>query len=81
MRAAVLHHYHVRLGIEEVRIDEPRAGEVLVRIAASGICGSDVHLSHGKPDLGDCLPIVLGQEGAAKADCGRVVVRMAPDLL
>ena len=64
MRAAVLHQYNVPLGIEEVQIEEPRAGEVLVRIAASGICGSDVHLSHGKPDLGDCLPIVLGHEGS-----------------
>ena len=64
MLAAVLHQYNVPLEIEDVQIEEPRAGEVLVRIAASGICGSDVHLSHGKPDLGDCLPIVLGHEGA-----------------
>lgn len=64
MRAAVLHQYSVPLQIEEVDIEEPHAGEVLVRMAASGICGSDIHLSHGRPNLGDCLPIVLGHEGA-----------------
>ncbi len=64
MRAAVLHQYSVPLQIEEVDIQEPRQDEVLVRIAASGICGSDVHLFHGRPNLGDCLPIVLGHEGA-----------------
>jgi S-(hydroxymethyl)glutathione dehydrogenase/alcohol dehydrogenase len=64
MRAAVLHKYHQPIALEEVQIDEPRAGEVLVRIAASGICGSDVHLSHGVPDFGEILPIVLGHEGA-----------------
>lgn len=64
MRAAVLHEYHQPIALEEVKVDEPRAGEVLVRIAASGICGSDVHLSHGVPDFGDILPIVLGHEGA-----------------
>lgn len=64
MRAAVLHKYHQPIALEEVQIEEPRAGEVLVRIAASGICGSDVHLSHGVPDFGDVLPIVLGHEGA-----------------
>jgi len=64
MRAAVLHKYHQPVALEEVQIDEPRVGEVLVRIAASGICGSDVHLSHGVPDFGAILPIVLGHEGA-----------------
>ncbi|MFT3964961.1 MAG: Zn-dependent alcohol dehydrogenase [Sphingobium sp.] len=64
MRAAVLHQYSVPLQIEDVDIQEPQQGEVLVRIAASGICGSDVHLFHGRPNLGECLPIVLGHEGA-----------------
>ena len=64
MRAAVLHKYNVPLELEEVSVEEPRAGEVMVRIAASGICGSDVHLSHGMPDFGDVLPMVLGHEGA-----------------
>lgn len=64
MRAAVLHRYNEPLKIEELQVAEPQAGEVAVRIAASGICGSDVHLSHGVPNFGDVLPIVLGHEGA-----------------
>lgn len=64
MRAAVLHTYNVPLELEDVSVEEPGAGEVMVRIAASGICGSDVHLSHGMPDFGDVLPMVLGHEGA-----------------
>lgn len=64
MRAAILHQFKDLPRVEEVDIEEPRAGEVLVRIAASGICGSDIHFSHGIPGLGGHLPIVLGHEGA-----------------
>jgi S-(hydroxymethyl)glutathione dehydrogenase/alcohol dehydrogenase len=64
MRAAVLHQYNQVPQVEDVDIKEPLTGEVLVRIAASGICGSDIHFSHGIPGLGDHLPIVLGHEGA-----------------
>jgi S-(hydroxymethyl)glutathione dehydrogenase/alcohol dehydrogenase len=64
MRAAVLHQYNLPMVIESVDIEDPRAGEVLVRLAASGICASDLHLLHGVVSLGDCLPIVLGHEGA-----------------
>ena len=64
MRAAVLRQLNVPLKLEEVDIDEPRQGEVLVRIAASGICGSDIHVFHGQADVGDSLPLVLGHEGA-----------------
>jgi alcohol dehydrogenase/S-(hydroxymethyl)glutathione dehydrogenase/alcohol dehydrogenase len=41
MRAAVLHQYNQVPQVEDVDIKEPLTGEVLVRIAASGICGSD----------------------------------------
>jgi S-(hydroxymethyl)glutathione dehydrogenase / alcohol dehydrogenase len=64
MRAAVLHQYNVMPELEEVTVAEPQEGEVVVRLAASGICGSDVHLSHGMPDFGDVLPMILGHEGA-----------------
>lgn len=64
MRAAVLRQYNVPLKLEQVTVAEPQEGEVVVRIAASGICGSDVHLSHGMPDFGDVLPMILGHEGA-----------------
>ena len=56
--------------LEEVDVDEPRAGEVLVRIAASGICGSDLHVVHGRSVI-DAFPMVLGHEGAGVVEaCG-----------
>lgn len=64
MRAAVMHQHNVPMKIETLDIQEPKANEVLVRIAASGICGSDIHVFHGKSNVKDCLPIVLGHEGA-----------------
>jgi S-(hydroxymethyl)glutathione dehydrogenase / alcohol dehydrogenase len=49
--------------VEEVELDPPKAGEVLVRVAAAGVCHSDVRLADG--ELGDGRwPMVLGHEGA-----------------
>ncbi|CAN7380430.1 alcohol dehydrogenase catalytic domain-containing protein [Phenylobacterium sp. LjRoot225] len=64
MRAAVLCQLHTTPKVEEIDLQEPMHGEVLVRIAASGICGSDVHVIHGVAPIGDSLPIILGHEGA-----------------
>ena len=48
MRAVVLREPgDVR--VEEVALAPPKAGEVLVRIAAAGVCHSDVHLADGEP--------------------------------
>jgi S-(hydroxymethyl)glutathione dehydrogenase/alcohol dehydrogenase len=49
--------------VEEVELDLPQPGEVLVRLAAAGVCHSDLHLVDGA--LGDGRwPMVLGHEGA-----------------
>jgi S-(hydroxymethyl)glutathione dehydrogenase/alcohol dehydrogenase len=64
MRAAVMHEFHTPLQVQEVAVEEPRAGEALVRIAASGICGSDVHALHGRSNVTRSFPIILGHEGA-----------------
>jgi S-(hydroxymethyl)glutathione dehydrogenase/alcohol dehydrogenase len=48
--------------VETIRLDPPKTGEVLVRIAASGMCHSDEHLRTG--DLGGIYPIIGGHEGA-----------------
>lgn len=61
-RAVVLEKPGAPVQIEELELDGPRAGEVLVRIAASGVCHSDLH--HANGDWGDDGPIVLGHEGA-----------------
>jgi Zn-dependent alcohol dehydrogenase len=63
VRAAVLREPGRPVEIETIRLDPPRAGEVLVRVAAAGVCHSDVHLADGV--LGDGRwPMVLGHEGA-----------------
>ena len=62
MRAAVLREFGTDMAIEEVRLDPPRDGEVLVRVAASGVCHSDVGTARG--DIPNPLPVVLGHEGA-----------------
>ena len=49
--------------LAEIEVDEPGAGEVLVRVAASGICGSDLHVVHGRSVI-DAFPMVLGHEGS-----------------
>ncbi|HLY13739.1 MAG TPA: alcohol dehydrogenase catalytic domain-containing protein [Candidatus Limnocylindrales bacterium] len=62
MRAAVLQHAGQPVTIEAVRLDPPQAGEVLVRIQASGVCHSDLHVRDGEwPRPG---PFVIGHEGA-----------------
>jgi S-(hydroxymethyl)glutathione dehydrogenase/alcohol dehydrogenase len=64
MKAAVLHDYAEGPRLEEdVEVLEPRAGEVLVRVEASGVCGSDLHVLHGRSNA-VTLPVVLGHEGA-----------------
>ncbi|MFZ0386213.1 MAG: alcohol dehydrogenase catalytic domain-containing protein [Solirubrobacteraceae bacterium] len=66
MRACVLREPGA-VATETVSLAAPRAGEVRVRIAAAGVCHSDLHLADGK--LGDGRwPIVLGHEGAGVVD-------------
>jgi S-(hydroxymethyl)glutathione dehydrogenase / alcohol dehydrogenase len=62
MKAAVLYEPRKPLVIENLRLDPPKAGEVRVRVAANGVCHSDLHVMTG--DMRMPLPIVLGHEGA-----------------
>jgi S-(hydroxymethyl)mycothiol dehydrogenase len=51
-----------RYGVEEIELDAPGPGEVCVRIEATGVCHSDLHVvrtGHNHP-----LPVLLGHEGA-----------------
>jgi S-(hydroxymethyl)glutathione dehydrogenase/alcohol dehydrogenase len=70
MRAAVLWEPGVPVEIREVELEPPRAGEALVRIAACGVCRSDLHVVDG--DLPEPLPLVLGHEASG------VVVEVGP---
>ncbi|GJF09612.1 putative zinc-type alcohol dehydrogenase AdhD [Mycolicibacterium cyprinidarum] len=60
--AAVLWEYGADWTMEEVDLDPPSAGEVLVSWAASGLCHSDEHVRTG--DLPAPLPLIGGHEGA-----------------
>ncbi len=60
--AAVLWDYEEPLRVEEVDVDDPGPGEVLVRIAVAGICHTDEHVITG--DLPLPVPMVLGHEGS-----------------
>ncbi|MGH2673668.1 MAG: Zn-dependent alcohol dehydrogenase [Actinomycetota bacterium] len=63
MRAAVLFEFGTPLRIEELELDPPKAGEVRIRMAASGVCRSDWHTVRGVHR--HPLPVVLGHEGSA----------------
>jgi Zn-dependent alcohol dehydrogenase len=63
MRAAVLREPGRSVAVERVVLAPPRRGEVLVRVAAAGVCHSDVHLADGRLGAGR-WPMVLGHEGA-----------------
>jgi len=77
MRACVLREPGA-VATETVTLAAPNAGEVRVRIAAAGVCHSDLHLADGK--LGDDRwPMVLGHEGAGVVDAvGEGVDHLAP---
>ncbi|MBA2474528.1 MAG: alcohol dehydrogenase catalytic domain-containing protein, partial [Actinobacteria bacterium] len=70
MRAAVLWEPGRLVEVLEVELAPPREREVLVRIAASGICASDLHVVDGT--LPEPMPLVLGHEAAG------VVVETGP---
>jgi S-(hydroxymethyl)glutathione dehydrogenase/alcohol dehydrogenase len=63
MRAAVLEEFGQPLRVQEVELEEPRAGEVLVRLAACGVCHTDLYTASGSDPSG-YAPAVLGHEGA-----------------
>jgi NDMA-dependent alcohol dehydrogenase len=62
IKAALLTAPKTPFQIEELDLDPPRAGEVLVRIKAVGVCHSDWHLVSG--DTKHPMPVVAGHEGA-----------------
>jgi Zn-dependent alcohol dehydrogenase len=55
------------VALEEIRVEAPGPGEVLVRIEATGVCHSDLHVieEHG---WGHALPVLLGHEGAGTVE-------------
>ena len=63
MRAAVLEEFGEPLVVQEIELAEPKAGEVLVRLEACGVCHTDMYTASGADPSG-YAPAVLGHEGA-----------------
>jgi S-(hydroxymethyl)glutathione dehydrogenase / alcohol dehydrogenase len=63
MRAAVLEEFGQPLVVQEVELAGPKAGEALVRLAACGVCHTDLYTASGADPTG-YAPCVLGHEGA-----------------
>jgi len=81
-RAAVLHGINQDWKVEEIEVDDPKAGEVLVQWKVAGMCHSDEHLVTGDMAVSDevakaagmppMFPTVGGHEGAG------VVIKVGP---
>ena len=78
MRAAVLEQFGAPLEVQEVDLAEPKAGEVLVRLVACGVCHTDLYTASGADPSG-YAPAVLGHEGAGLVErVGDGVASVAP---
>jgi S-(hydroxymethyl)glutathione dehydrogenase/alcohol dehydrogenase len=76
-RAAVLWDRNKDWSVEEIELDPPKQGEVLVALGGSGLCHSDEHVVTG--DLPTAVPIVGGHEGAGIIEeVGPGVTGLAP---
>jgi Zn-dependent alcohol dehydrogenase len=66
VKAAVCREFGAPLTIEELVLREPHPDEVLVRVAATAVCHSDIHDING--DFGGGLPFVGGHETAGRVE-------------
>jgi S-(hydroxymethyl)glutathione dehydrogenase/alcohol dehydrogenase len=77
IKAAVLYEAKKPLVIEQVQLDDPGPNEVLVKMAASGVCRSDLHVMKG--EWPSPFPIVLGHEASGRVEAvGANVTRVKP---
>lgn len=77
MKAAVMHEFGKPLAIEDVPVPEPGRGQILVKIAATGVCHTDLHAVEGDWPVKPRPPFIPGHEGvghvvAAGADVRHV---------
>jgi S-(hydroxymethyl)glutathione dehydrogenase/alcohol dehydrogenase len=78
IRAAVLEDFAQPLVVQEVELDGPGPGEVLVRLKACGVCHTDLYTASGADPSG-YAPTVLGHEGAGVVEeVGEGVTSVAP---
>ncbi len=77
IQAAVFYEQNSPFKIETLDLEAPKSGEVLVKIAAAGVCHSDWHLMTG--DTQHVLPVVPGHEGAGVVEAvGEGVTNVKP---
>lgn len=75
VRAAVIHSAGEKIEIHDIDIPRPGPGEIRVRIAAAGVCHSDLSIANGR--IAPRFPVVLGHEAAGTvADVGTGVTRV-----
>lgn len=66
-----------QIAVENVELDPPRVGEVLVRMRATGVCHSDLSIINGT--IGHPMPTVIGHEGAGIVEAvGAGVTQVKP---
>jgi propanol-preferring alcohol dehydrogenase len=74
MKAAVVRELGQPLVLQEVRVPEPNESQILVRIAATGICHTDLHAAKGDWPVKPKTPFIPGHEGVGTvAAIGRAV--------
>jgi alcohol dehydrogenase, propanol-preferring len=64
MKAAFVEKFGEPLQIKEVVVPTPGPGQVLVEVAASGVCHTDLHAAEGDWPVKPTLPFIPGHEGA-----------------
>lgn len=62
MKAAVVHDFGQKLQIEELKVKEPKDGEILVKVVTSGVCHTDLHAIDGDWPIKPKMPLVPGHE-------------------
>jgi len=63
MKAAVVHEFGKPLTIEEVPVPQAGPGQILVRVAATGVCHTDLHAADGDWPFKPTPPFIPGHEG------------------
>ena len=77
-KAAVLYEYNTPYVVDEVEVDSPQQGEVMVKVSAAGVCRSNYHVMNGSWKRIKC-PVILGDEGAGTvAEVGPGVTSVKP---
>jgi len=77
IRAAIAREKGAPLSLESIELENPHANEILVKVAATGVCHTDLVVRDGM--LPTPLPVVLGHEGAGIVEAvGAAITKVKP---